>query len=258
MERYRSGHNGTDSKSVGGAIPTWVRTPPSPPFDIYLYKRRRLVYPVAPCFMETATKILERCPSGRRSTPGKCVYGNVSRVRIPPSPPNIKRPRRGLFSIRCQQGFEPSMYQSGGSTNRQDCRLGRRQGRRPQGEGPWMDPRQSLPLYAVAWRCVSSRHSPTHHPAIRCLLPNEHASQMLRLRYYSSVRCSFGGQGNLANGQEHSDGLGSIVEGATDQVNRYEAQRRIKGNCTRFGIHDHTDATDAVSHLQSKFKHGAQ
>ena len=28
----------------------------------------------------------ERCPSGRRSTPGKCVCGNASRVRIPPSP----------------------------------------------------------------------------------------------------------------------------------------------------------------------------
>ncbi len=30
-ERYRSGHNGADSKSVGGASPTWVRIPPSPP-----------------------------------------------------------------------------------------------------------------------------------------------------------------------------------------------------------------------------------
>ena len=32
----------------------------------------------------------EKWPSGRRRTPGKCVYGNVSRVRIPPSPPFIK------------------------------------------------------------------------------------------------------------------------------------------------------------------------
>ena len=32
----------------------------------------------------------ERWPSGRRRTPGKCVYGNVSRVRIPPSPPLLK------------------------------------------------------------------------------------------------------------------------------------------------------------------------
>lgn len=32
-----------------------------------------------------------RCPRGLRSTPGKRVYGNVSRVRIPFSPPeNIK------------------------------------------------------------------------------------------------------------------------------------------------------------------------
>ena len=34
-----------------------------------------------------ATALQERCPSGRRSTPGKCVCGNASRVRIPPSPP---------------------------------------------------------------------------------------------------------------------------------------------------------------------------
>ena len=33
----------------------------------------------------------ERWPSGRRRTPGKCVYGNVSRVRIPPSPPPNKK-----------------------------------------------------------------------------------------------------------------------------------------------------------------------
>jgi hypothetical protein len=34
------------------------------------------------------TRIAERCPSGLRSTPGKCVYVNsVSRVRIPLSPP---------------------------------------------------------------------------------------------------------------------------------------------------------------------------
>ncbi len=35
---------------------------------------------------------MERCPSGRRSTPGKCVYvSSVPRVRIPPSPPHIKK-----------------------------------------------------------------------------------------------------------------------------------------------------------------------
>ena len=31
VEGYRSGHNGADSKSVGGASPTWVRIPPPPP-----------------------------------------------------------------------------------------------------------------------------------------------------------------------------------------------------------------------------------
>ena len=32
-------------------------------------------------------RLTERWPSGRRRTPGKCVTGNRSRVRIPPSPP---------------------------------------------------------------------------------------------------------------------------------------------------------------------------
>ena len=39
----------------------------------------------------------ERWPSGRRRTPGKCVYGNVSRVRIPPSPPKSKKGLLGPF-----------------------------------------------------------------------------------------------------------------------------------------------------------------
>ena len=43
---------------------------------------RRLTYPLQPP---------ERCPSGLRSTPGKCVYVNsVPRVRIPPSPPFMR------------------------------------------------------------------------------------------------------------------------------------------------------------------------
>ena len=47
----------------------------------------------------------ERCPSGWRSTPGKCVYGNpVSRVRIPLSPPaslvSAERLRRGLLILQ--------------------------------------------------------------------------------------------------------------------------------------------------------------
>ncbi len=34
LERYRSGHNGTDSKSVGGVSPTRVRIPSSPPIQV--------------------------------------------------------------------------------------------------------------------------------------------------------------------------------------------------------------------------------
>ena len=36
-------------------------------------------------------RVLERCPSGLRSAPGKCVYlKRVSRVRIPLSPPGAR------------------------------------------------------------------------------------------------------------------------------------------------------------------------
>ena len=56
----------------------------------------------------------EKWPSGRRRTPGKCVYGNVSRVRIPPSPPSKqKTPLWGVFLFGAlNSGREPS-----GSTN---------------------------------------------------------------------------------------------------------------------------------------------
>ena len=64
-------------------------TLPNPPTNVPMYAHRpiahspRLPYPLPPP---------ERCPSGLRSTPGKCVYVNsVPRVRIPPSPPSIHR-----------------------------------------------------------------------------------------------------------------------------------------------------------------------
>ena len=44
-----------------------------------------------PCPRQRANRNAERWPSGRRRTPGKCVYGNpVSWVRIPPAPPPFK------------------------------------------------------------------------------------------------------------------------------------------------------------------------
>ena len=66
--------------------------------------------------------LTERWPSGRRRAPAKGVYGNVSRVRIPPSPPNEEGPS-GPFSFGGHAGgFEP---EAEGSTKRQDCRFGR-------------------------------------------------------------------------------------------------------------------------------------
>ncbi len=54
---------------------------------------------------------MERWPSGRRRTPGKCVYGNpVSRVRIPPSPPDSSKGARVApfaFPAPGVSGFEP-------------------------------------------------------------------------------------------------------------------------------------------------------
>jgi hypothetical protein len=45
---------------------------------------------------------LESWPSGRRRTPGKCVYGNVSRVRIPRSPPHTEPIDLAKFSVKCK------------------------------------------------------------------------------------------------------------------------------------------------------------
>jgi len=64
-----------------------------------------------------------------------------------------------------------------------------------------------------------------------------------RLACDASIRCVFGGSSDLANGQKHSDGLGSIAEGATDQVDRSEAQGRIECDRIVFGIHDYTNTT---------------
>ena len=81
----------------------------------------RLIYPFAFCRRTPVSGLarqspLERCPSGRRSTPGKCVYGTtVPRVRIPPSPPihenagSLKpaflcpQPRRSGLSVPCKR-----------------------------------------------------------------------------------------------------------------------------------------------------------
>lgn len=58
-----------------------------------------------PVTLRPEFKYPERCPSGLRSTPGKCVYGKtVSGVRIPVSPPPKKIPdsagRRGFLRLQ--------------------------------------------------------------------------------------------------------------------------------------------------------------
>lgn len=63
---------------------------------------------------------------------------------------------------------------------------------------------------------------------------------------------------DLANREEHGDGLRSIAEGATDQLNRFEAQGRVEGDRIGFRIHYNADTADAVPHLQREFEGGAQ
>ena len=66
-----------DCDYSGATRPTSVAAPDGAHWSIA--HSTRLPYPLRPP---------ERCPSGLRSTPGKCVYVNsVPRVRIPPSPP---------------------------------------------------------------------------------------------------------------------------------------------------------------------------
>ncbi len=87
-ERYRSGHNGDDSKSsVRPKGVPWVRIPPSPPL-ILLTVQVLKVYKGEP-ILNMFNK--ERCPSGRRGTIGNRVCVNSAPwVRIPPSPPQSK------------------------------------------------------------------------------------------------------------------------------------------------------------------------
>ena len=79
-----------------------------------------------------------------------------------------------------------------------------------------------------------------------------------QLRAFRPASGFFDRSGDLADGQEHGDRLGPIAESATDQLDRKKSQRRIESDRIRFGIHDYSNATNAVSHVQSKFKHGAQ
>ena len=65
------------------------------------------------------------CPSGLRSTPGKCVYGNVPRVRISPSPPlsppqtsaSVQNPVK-IGNAEDYQSERPSMRIGGITPNR--------------------------------------------------------------------------------------------------------------------------------------------
>jgi hypothetical protein len=51
-------------------------------------------------------KFLERCPSGRRSTPGKCVsFKRASWVRIPLSPPDKIHTETKSFKINVLKLF---------------------------------------------------------------------------------------------------------------------------------------------------------
>jgi len=67
-----------------------------------------------------------------------------------------------------------------------------------------------------------------------------------------SISTAFGCSSDLADGQKHGDWLGPIAEGATEHLDRSEAQGGIERDRIGFGIHDYTNATDAVPYLQSE------
>jgi len=77
-------------------------------------------------------------PAGRGAMDGP--------ASISPGAPNTQQPAlRGLLCVYCQEWYSNARQsERQSSTKRQDCRFGRRLCRRPQGEGPWMAPRQSL------------------------------------------------------------------------------------------------------------------
>ncbi len=63
---------------------------------------------------------------------------------------------------------------------------------------------------------------------------------------------------DLANRQEHGDGLRPIAKGATDQLDRFEAQGRVESDRIGFGVHYNADTADAVPQLQGEIQRRAQ
>ena len=100
-----------------GAVAEWSESKTAPQVPTRTLYR-------APCFRNERPldaplcqiRHAERWPSGRRRTPGKCVYGNpVSRVRIPPAPPINKS------SIRNEKKREGTAQFCGVPATNPDC-----------------------------------------------------------------------------------------------------------------------------------------
>ncbi len=147
----------------------------------------------------------ERWPSGRRRTPGKCVYGNpVSRVRIPPSPPDSSKGARlapFAFPAPGVSGFEPSIDQDDGSTGgakrHRNAEAERRRpgGRRPRRRNPSLSARfkqrgQVGPFCMFGFDVLSlpcpGSYSSVYVPSVRRLPGAELAAPSAPLRHPAS------------------------------------------------------------------------
>ena len=68
----------------------------------------------------------------------------------------------------------------------------------------------------------------------------------------------FGNHRALLDRQEHGDRHGAIARRAAHEIDRLDPLHRIEFDHILFGVHDHIDATDTISHLHEKLQHGPQ
>ncbi len=176
-ERYRSGHNGTDSKSVGGIVPHVGST--GSPGAIRRERsesegrgpwRGRAIPPARVGIIDRETIRPRRGTEAVITAPTRNRLGALcpTWVRIPPSPPY--RPKAPLQAGFCVYAEAGAWTNTPGSTNRQDSRSATpTAGRRTAATGP--RPAAAPPARSAAFTLVESRACVTRRAAPRNRLP---------------------------------------------------------------------------------------
>lgn len=99
MDRYRSGHNGPDSKSGSPAMGSWVRIPPCPPQKVGNFDRNCLPFLFA---RKPLISGLFRYPATKKQPLRSYFRSGIFTFRVFPAPlSRTNRSHRGvLFNLR--------------------------------------------------------------------------------------------------------------------------------------------------------------